>query len=147
QILKPNTDPHEYEPRSADVLATSGAKVVLENGDELDQWMGKVVSSAGGHPSVVDLGAVVPVKLGDDPHWWHDPRNAAAAVIAIRDSLARAEPSSSSEFRRNAAAYVRRLHMLDRSIAACFSRVPRDERKLVTDHDAFDYFAHRYGIT
>ena len=43
QILQPNTDPHEYEPRPGDVTATAGAKLVLENGDNLDAWMGKVV--------------------------------------------------------------------------------------------------------
>src|SRR5206468_4300419 len=123
------------------------AQLIRENGDGLDHWMKKVVSSAGGHSRVVDLGAAVPVKLESDPHWWHDPRNAAAAVIAIRDALTRAEPSMSGEFRKNAAAYLLRLHELDRSIAACFSRIPRAERKLVTNHDAFGYFAQRYGIT
>ena len=43
-------------------------------------------------------------------------------------------------------AYLARLRALDRGIAACFASVPRRERKLVTDHDAFGYFAHRYGI-
>jgi ABC-type Zn uptake system ZnuABC Zn-binding protein ZnuA len=146
QILQPNTDPHEYEPRPADVQATSGAKLVLENGDGLDHWMAKVVSSAGGHPRVVDLGAVVPVKRSHDPHWWHDPGNAEAAVTAIRDALVRADPSSVSTFRRNAAAYEKQLRDLDRSIATCFARIPSAERKLVTDHDAFGYFADRYGI-
>jgi zinc/manganese transport system substrate-binding protein len=146
QLLQPNTDPHEYEPRSADVKATSGAKVVFENGVGLDHWMAKVVSSAGGHPRVVDLGASVPVRLGDDPHWWHDPRNAEAAVGAIRDALVHADPSAGGTFRRNAAAYLARLRTLDRAIAACFARVPQSERKLVTDHDALSYFARRYGI-
>src|SRR5438067_1007724 len=43
QILQPNTDPHEYEPRPADVEATAGATLVLESGVSLDHWMGKVV--------------------------------------------------------------------------------------------------------
>lgn len=157
QILQPNTDPHEYEPRPADVIATSGARIVFENGDGLDDWMSKVVSQAGGDPVVVDLGAVVPVKLpGEssgpessrfDPHWWHDPHNAEAAVRAIRASLVRAEPAQKRLFERNAAAYLARLGRLDAGIAACFARVPASERKLVTNHDAFGYFARRYGIT
>jgi ABC-type Zn uptake system ZnuABC Zn-binding protein ZnuA/ABC-type Mn2+/Zn2+ transport system permease subunit len=156
QILQPNTDPHEYEPRPADVEAVAGAKLVLENGDGLDGWMGKVVSQAGGSPDVVDLGALVPVKRpGErsgpeasryDPHWWHDPRNAEAAVAAIRGALARADPADAAVFRRNAASYLARLQALDRTIAGCFARVPRPERRLVTDHDAFGYFAARYGI-
>ena len=87
QILQPNTDPHEYEPRPGDVTATAGAKLVLENGDNLDAWMGKVVSESGADARVVDLGAHLPVHVpGEtsgpeasryDPHWWHDPVNAA----------------------------------------------------------------------
>ena len=156
QILQPNTDPHEYEPRPGDVEATAGAALVLENGDNLDRWMGKVVSEAGGKPAVVDLGAGLPVRRpGEtsgpeasryDPHWWHDPRNAIAAVGEIRDALVAADPKHAAAYRRSAAAYIVKLRALDRTIAACFARVPASERKLVTDHDAFGYFAARYGI-
>ena len=146
QILRPNTDPHEYEPRPNDVRATSGAKVVFENGVGLDDWMGKVVSSAGGGARVVDLGSSVADRIPGDPHWWHDPRNAAAAVTAIRDALVRADPQAARAVRRNANAYLRRLRALDSEIAACFAAVPSSQRKLVTDHDAFRYFARRYGI-
>jgi ABC-type Zn uptake system ZnuABC Zn-binding protein ZnuA len=156
QILQPNTDPHEYEPRPDDVIATSGAAVVFESGDGLDEWMDKVVSQAGGDPRVVVLGDAVPVRRAGerggaesstyDPHWWHDPRNAKAAVRAIRDALVRADPESKRVFERNAARYLARLRRLDRAVAACFARVPRSERELVTDHDAFGYFAGRYGL-
>jgi zinc/manganese transport system substrate-binding protein len=156
QILQPNTDPHEYEPRPKDVLATAGAKLVFENGDGLDAWMAKVVSEAGGSPQEVVLGDTVPVRLpGErsgpeasryDPHWWHDPRNAEAAVQAIGAALGHADPSHRAAYERRTAAYLTKLRALDRGIAACFAPVPRSERKLVTDHDAFGYFAHHYGI-
>ena len=146
QILRPNTDPHEYEPRPDDVKATSGAKVVLENGLGLDRWMDKVVSSAGADPDVVDLSSVIPEKLAGDPHWWHDPRNAEAAVVAIREALVHADPKAGRALRRNAGTYLRQLRALDSAIAACVSQVPPVQRKLVTDHDAFGYFARRYGI-
>ncbi len=156
QILQPNTDPHEYEPRPADVVAASGAKLVFENGDNLDRWMGKVISEAGGHPEVIDLGASVPVRLpGEsagpeasrfDPHWWHDPQNAEAAVRGIRAALVGADPNHAAIYGRNAAAYLERLRRLDGAIRTCLDRIPAVERKLVTDHDAFGYFAKRYGI-
>jgi ABC-type Zn uptake system ZnuABC Zn-binding protein ZnuA len=156
QLLQPNTDPHEYEPRPADVEATAQADLVLENGDRLDSWMDKVVSSSGGHPTVVDLGAAVPVRIpGEssgpeasrfDPHWWHDPSNAIAAVRRTEGALGSARPAARSAFARRADAYVARLRTLDRSIAGCFARIPKAERELVTDHDAFNYFAARYGI-
>ncbi len=156
QLLQPNTDPHEYEPRPSDVQATAVADLVLENGDRLDHWMDKVVSSSGNHPTVVDLGASVPVRLAGessgpeasrfDPHWWHDPRNAVAAVQRIERALAAAKPADRAAFARRADAYVARLRALDQRIAACLGRVPKAERELVTDHDAFNYFAARYGI-
>jgi ABC-type Zn uptake system ZnuABC Zn-binding protein ZnuA len=147
QILQPNTDPHEYEPRPADVTATAGAAVVLENGDGLDGWMDKVVSEAGGSPAVVVLGDGVPDRREGDPHWWHDPKNAMSAVERIRDALVRADAPHARAYRRNASEYLRRLRALDRGIARCMAKVPPAERKLVTDHDAFGYFARRYGIT
>jgi ABC-type Zn uptake system ZnuABC Zn-binding protein ZnuA/ABC-type Mn2+/Zn2+ transport system permease subunit len=156
QILQPNTDPHEYEPRPADVEAVAGAKLVLENGDRLDAWMSTVISNAGGAAKVVDLGTKVPVRLPgqsegpeasrNDPHWWHDPRNAEAAVGAIRDALVAANPAVASTYRANASAYLRQLRALDTGIRTCLQRVPAAQRKLVSDHDAFGYFAQRYGI-
>jgi ABC-type Zn uptake system ZnuABC Zn-binding protein ZnuA/ABC-type Mn2+/Zn2+ transport system permease subunit len=156
QLLKPNTDPHDYEPRPSDVRETANAGVVFENGDRLDHWMGQVVKQSGGNPTVIDLGARVPVKLpgetsGEeasrfDPHWWHDPRNAQAAATAIRDALTKANPDAKAAYARNADAYLAKLRALDRGIAACLGRVPVAQRKLVTDHDAFDYFARRYDI-
>jgi ABC-type Zn uptake system ZnuABC Zn-binding protein ZnuA/ABC-type Mn2+/Zn2+ transport system permease subunit len=157
QILQPNTDPHEYEPRPGDVTATAGAKLVLDNGDNLDAWMGKVVSESGADARVVDLGAHLPVHVpGEtsgpeasryDPHWWHDPLNAEAAVREIRDAMIAADPSRQKAFQRNAAAYLRNLRALDTGVRHCFASMPADQRKLVTDHDAFNYFAKRYGIT
>ncbi len=157
QLLQPNTDPHEYEPRPSDVRATAGATVVVESGDNLDRWMNDIVKQAGGDPTVLDLASRVPVKLpGEasgpeesryDPHWWHDPRNAEAAVAAIRDSLITANPEAKATYVRNAGAYLARLRTLDHGIAACMQRVPPAQRKLVTDHDAFSYFAHRYEVT
>lgn len=157
QILQPNTDAHEYEPRPSDVVGAVGADLVFASGDDLDPWIDQVVSESGSDASVVDLGATVPIKLpGEtsgaeasryDAHWWHDPRNVEAAVEGIRDSLLDAEPSEAAQFRRNAEAYLAKLRALDRGIARCMDSVPAAERKLVTDHDAFGYFAKRYGIT
>ncbi len=157
QILQPNTDPHDYEPRPNDVADTASADVVFLNGDELDAWMDRVISNAGGSPTVIDLGADLPVHVAGetsgpeasryDPHWWHDPVNAEAAVRQIHDALDAADPADKESFDANADAYLAKLQVLDSGIASCFGRVSRDQRRLVTDHDAFNYFAERYGIT
>ncbi len=156
QILQPNTDPHEYEPRPSDVAGAAGAKLVFASGDELDGWIDQVVSDSGSDAEVVDLGATVPIQLpGEssgaeasqyDPHWWHDPRNAEFVVREIAHRLALADPRHKAEFTRNAGAYLAKLLFLDGEIATCMESVPAARRKLVTDHDAFGYFAQRYGI-
>lgn len=151
QLLQPNSDPHDYEPRPGDVVAAAEAGVVFASGDGLDHWIDDVVEQSGGDPRLVDLGAEVPVERagseGDvDPHWWHDPRNVEAAVLAIRDVLTEANPDARAAFARRAAAYVSKVHALDAGIRACIAGIPAPRRKLVTDHDAFGYFADRYGI-
>jgi len=156
QLLQPNSDPHEYEPRPDDVRALLDAPLVFESGDGLDAWMGGVITEAGGHPRVVTLANANVTRLaGDqsgaeasryDPHWWHDPRNVEAAIPLIRAALSRANPAAAAVYARNARSYLRRVERLDAGIAACLRRVPAAQRKLVTDHDAFGYFARRYGI-
>jgi ABC-type Zn uptake system ZnuABC Zn-binding protein ZnuA/ABC-type Mn2+/Zn2+ transport system permease subunit len=156
QILEPNTDPHEYEPRPSDIAGAAGAKLVFASGDGLDDWIEEVVSDSGSDAQVVDLGAAAPIRLpGEssgaeaskyDPHWWHDPRNAEAAVREIERRLAVADPAHRSQFARNANAYLSQLRRLDAGIARCMGSIPASRRKLVTDHDAFGYFANRYGI-
>jgi ABC-type Zn uptake system ZnuABC Zn-binding protein ZnuA/ABC-type Mn2+/Zn2+ transport system permease subunit len=156
QVLQPNTDPHEYEPRPSDVEAAASARLVFANGDGLDKWIGQIVSDSGSDAGLVDLGATVPDRLPGktsgaeasrfDPHWWNDPRDAEAAVRAIARRLAAADPSRRRLFERNAAGYLKRLRRLDGEISACMAAIPAARRKLVTDHDAFGYFARRYGI-
>jgi zinc/manganese transport system substrate-binding protein len=145
QLLRANTDPHEYEPRPRDVEAVAGADLVLRSGGEVDGWMDGVLEQAGGSGTVVDAGAGRPYAK-DEPHWWHDPRNAEYAVARIRDALTRADGAGRARFARGAAAYLRRLRALDDGIARCMRSVPAARRKLVTDHDAFGAFAARYGI-
>ena len=129
QVLVANTDPHDYEPRPDDVTRTADTKLVFENGDNLDAWMSKVLSDSGSDATVVDLGASVPVKLpGEssgpeasqyDPHWWHDPRNAEAAVNEIAAKLSQADPKDRASFEANARGYVDELKRLDAGIASC----------------------------
>ena len=144
-MLRPDADPHEYEPRPSDVAAVARAGLVFRSGGDVDDWLGDAISNAGGDADVVALADSVR-RRGDDPHWWLDPRNAELAIETIRARLSRLDPSGRSAYRRNAARAVAGLRSLDRRIAACVERVPRAKRKIVTTHDALGYFARRYGI-
>jgi len=151
-LLKPNVDPHEYEPRPSDVSAVEAARVVVEQNVGLDDWLDKVVRSAGSHPRVVVASRGVAIAPGDedepkgDPHIWFDPRNAIVMVNAVAAGLAAADPADAAAYRASARRYVARLRALDRRLAALVATVPPARRKLVTDHDAFGYLARRYGI-
>jgi ABC-type Zn uptake system ZnuABC Zn-binding protein ZnuA/ABC-type Mn2+/Zn2+ transport system permease subunit len=150
QILQPNTDPHDYEPRPSDVQAVADADLVFRSGGDLDSWVGQLVDDSGSDAAVVDLSTALPVKIekGDeaDPHWWQNPVNVNVATKGVEIALSQAEPAASGEFARNADAFRRQVSRIDRRIARCFDSLPTDQRKLVTDHDALAYFADRYGI-
>ena len=144
-LLRSGGDPHDYEPRPSDVAAVADAAVVFRSGGEVDEWLGDVIDNAGGDAGVVTLLDSVE-RLGDDPHWWQDPRNAVRAVEVIRAWLSRADPGGRDAYSRNAARATRALRSLDGEIEACVQRVPAAKRKIVTTHDALGYLARRYGI-
>lgn len=144
QILAPNSEPHEYEPRPSDAREVGEAELVFRSGGELDGWLDDLIDNAGGDAQVIDLSDSV--DAGDDPHWWQDPRNAVAAVASVRDRLVEADPAGRPIYERNAAAYTRELERLDRQVAACIAEIPAQQRKLVTTHDALGHYADRYDI-
>jgi ABC-type Zn uptake system ZnuABC Zn-binding protein ZnuA len=145
QVLQPNADPHEYEPRPSDAEAVASAKLVIRSGGDVDGWLSGVIDQAGGKARVVTLIDAVN-RRGDDPHWWQDPRNAVSAVEAIRAALTQADPNGAAGYRARAAAYETRLRTLDKGIAACVAHLPPGQRKLITSHDALGYYASRYGF-
>jgi ABC-type Zn uptake system ZnuABC Zn-binding protein ZnuA len=149
QILQPNSDPHEYEPRPSDVKALTGAAVVLRSGGDLDAWLQGVLDNAGSSARTTTLIDAMRTRRGDretDPHWWQSPRNAIIAIGEIRDALIAADPGGRDTYAANADGYLARLRALDAAVASCIAKVPRRQRQLVTDHDALGYYADRYAI-
>ncbi|MEO6714195.1 MAG: metal ABC transporter substrate-binding protein [Mycobacteriales bacterium] len=149
QILQPNADPHEYEPRPSDVNSVGNAAVIVRSGGDLDEWLDDVLRNAGSSAATVTLIDALTTRRGDgeiDSHWWQNPRNAILATEAIRDALTKADADGRETYTRNAGAYVAKLRELDDAIDACMRRIPAARRKLVTDHDALGYYADRYDI-
>ncbi len=152
QLLQPNTDPHEYEPKPSDVTAVADAQVVIEHGLGLDDWLDQVVANAGGDPvRVVATNGIEPLPGDDkepagDPHVWLDPVNAAIMVRNIATGLAAADPAGAETYQANADRYVDQIEALDAELKARIAAVPAASRKIVTDHDAFGYFARHFGI-
>ncbi len=81
-----------------------------------------------------------------DPHAWQDIANARHYVARIRDALVTARPAQAELLRRRAAAYDAELAALDRRIRADFATLAPQQRRVVSSHDAFGYFAAAYGL-
>ncbi|MCS6938494.1 MAG: metal ABC transporter substrate-binding protein [Roseiflexus sp.] len=81
-----------------------------------------------------------------DPHFWLDPTKVVTYVANIRDGLISVDPAGAEVYRTNADRYIAQLNELDRFIAAEVAKIPEANRKLVTNHESFGYFADRYGF-
>ena len=145
-LLAANTDPHEYEPRPDDIEALASADLVVASGGDLDAWIEDAIEDSGSEAELLVLADGIPHPIEGDPHWWHDPGNAAAAVAAIGASLAALDPEAATRIEGRAADFGAEIEAADAAIAKCLAAVPAADRKLVTDHDAFGYLAERYDI-
>lgn len=155
------TDPHTFQPTPESMKALARARVAFFNGSGLEEWWDKLVRSAGRRDlPVVELSKglatiAVPGQAhaghshgeGQDPHVWLDPQLAKTYVVRIRDALARADAANGARYADAAAAYQRALDDLDAWIRVQVETIPPPRRKLVTFHNAFQYFAARYGLT
>jgi len=141
-ILKPNSDPHAYEPRAGDVKALARADLVVRSGGEIDEWLEEAQAGAGSDAPVVTLGE----NTREEPHWWQDPRAAERAVGILRDGLTKADAGGKATYTANAERYLGELRRLDGAIARCVATIPPAKRKLVTTHDALGAYADRYGL-
>jgi len=157
QLLAANADPHGYELRPQDVEAITDADLVVRSGGDLDDWLDDAIEQSGADADVVTLIDSVEPLEGDhgheeaegeevDPHWWQDPQNAVIAVGEIEQALAAADPAGGQGYADRADSYRSDIEALDQAVAGCWDKVPAEQRKLVTTHDALGYYARRYGL-
>jgi manganese/iron transport system substrate-binding protein len=152
-ILKPGDDPHVYEPVPADSVALEKADLILYNGYNLEPGLIKMIDSTAVKAKKVAVGeAIKPLQLEKegqkvpDPHVWGSAKNGIIMVEKIRDQLIELSPEDKEIFTENAAQLIRELENLDRWITAAIKTIPPSQRQLVTTHDAFQYYAHAYGL-
>lgn len=154
EIVRAGVDPHEFQPTPGDIEKVSSADVVLASGKGIEGYLAKLEDAVGDKKKFVDVGNKIGASLKlkdegkviDDPHWWHSVANVRRAVDVVRDAFIAANPADKEAFTAAAAAYQARLDGLDKSIKLKVAELGRDKRKLVTSHDAFQYFARDYGF-
>ena len=155
------TDAHTFQPTPASITALAKARLIFFNGAGLEEWWSKTIKSAGRrNVPVIELSRglttlTLPGGFREtgasssepDPHVWLDPILVRTYVERIRDALTQVDPAGGDEYAAGAKAYEAKLAELDAWIRTEAAKVPPERRKLVTFHDAFQYFARRYGFT
>ena len=145
---------HTFDPAPSDMQRVAAATLIVGNGLGLDEWLTDLAARAGATAPVVHLGEDldgVAYVAGDDgtganPHLWLDVAIAQRYVARIAEALAAADPSGAAGYADRAAAYDARLAALDTSIRVRFEALPAANRRIVSFHDAFPYFAAAYGL-
>lgn len=83
-VSNPATDPHDYEPTTQDARDLATAQLVIENGAGYDPWIDNLLSASPSSARIVlNVGTLVGVSAGGNPHLWYSPANARRAVEAI----------------------------------------------------------------
>jgi len=143
-VLPSGADPHTYELSPGRVADIARADLVFVNGLGLEGNVRDAIDENAGGP-VVELSEGL-ATLDSNPHLWLDPRLAARYVERIRDVLIEHDRQGRAQYEANARTYLEQLGTLDREAEAAVQSIPPERRKLVTFHDAFRYFATRYGL-
>jgi len=98
-ITNPATDPHDYEPTAADARTLAGAQMVIENGIGYDPWASKLLAA---NPvdgrQVLDVGDLLGIKLGGNPHRWYSPTDVQRVISAIVADYTKLDPKDASYF-------------------------------------------------
>ena len=99
-ITNPNTDPHSYEPTAADARAMAGARMVIENGIGYDPWAQELLSADPSSIVTLDVGTVLGVPDGSNPHRWYNPEDVRTVISRMTSDYERLDPSDSAYFGR-----------------------------------------------
>ena len=153
RLVKPGMDPHDFQPSPRDVREVEDADLVLLSGKGMEGYLTKLEDAVGNKAKFVDVGAEMPTltleedgRAVEDPHWWHSIANMKSATSVVRRQFVEADPPNKALYMKNAAAYQAKLTDLEKWVRQQVAELARDQRKLVTSHDALQYFAQEYGF-
>jgi len=162
-LVPEGVNSHTFEPVPSDIVKLSNADLVIINGLFLEDNMEKVVNESLKNKPDIQL-----LKLADgtinstgwifdfsfpkeqghpNPHLWLNPVNAMKFANLTKDKLIEMDPNNTAYYAENAEKYIALLKQLDEGIKTAVQSVPPENRKLVTYHDSWAYFAPRYNMT
>ncbi|HVR77507.1 MAG TPA: metal ABC transporter substrate-binding protein [Acidimicrobiia bacterium] len=159
-LIPLGSDSHDFSPSAQQAARLAEADLVVANGLGLEESMMQVLESAKTDgAAIVELAPLVdPIPFAgpedeeadhedhgrDDPHFWMDPARVGSAAIALAETLTANYPDEG--WLSRAEAYAREMEATDAAIREMVEDLPEQSRKIVTNHEAFGYFAHRYGF-
>ncbi|MCC7369757.1 MAG: zinc ABC transporter substrate-binding protein [Chloroflexi bacterium] len=159
-IIAPGVDSHTFEPAPSDARKLASADLIFVNGLALE---GTTIELAQANlksgAKIVELGPQTitreqwvfdfsfPEEHGDpNPHVWMNPLYALRFAELVRDALSERDAANADYYRQNVELFRARITELDTAIKATVATIPEQNRKLLTYHDSFAYFAPRYGF-
>lgn len=166
-LVGPGADAHVFQPTPAHARQVGQARAVFSMGMGFEGWMGRLLRTASYRGLQVEVSQGIDVlrtaparkAQGDrhdhdhahdhgpsDPHAWQSVPQAMVMVGRVAEGLCRADAAGCDTYQANAAAYTARLRELDAEIRAAWATVPEAQRKVITSHDAFGYYARDYGV-
>lgn len=151
-LLPVGTDPHAYQPVPQDAAKVDGSRVLVIHGADYEGFLQPLLENAGGKENVIEVSTGVRLRSAAegeqtmDPHTWLDPTNVIVYVDNIREGLTQLDPDGRDVYEANASAYIDQLTELDAWINGQVAQIEPKRRVLVTNHEAFGYFAERYGF-
>ena len=156
-LCGPGVDPHSYAPTAADVRSMAGATVIFYNGFHLEsrlhnalhhQFDDKSWAMASAFPEDARLDWIEDGEKDPDapfdPHIWNHLPGWAECVTALAEQMAQRDPANGDQYRANGRKYVEKIQLTHAAAEAKFMAIPKEQRVLVSAHDAFNYFAKVY---
>lgn len=160
-VVPEGINSHTFEPAPSVAVTLAGADLIFLNGLFLEEptlEMAKANLKPGG--SIVSLGEQTitrdqwqfdfsfPEEDGHpNPHLWPDPILTLRYAEIVRDNLSARDPANADYYHANYDAFAERIGTLDEAIKTAIPTIPQQNRKLLTYHDSWAYFADRYGLT
>jgi len=153
-LMGPGIDPHSYEPRESDVSRLMDADVVFYNGIHLEGKMADLFEESAKKKHVFAIAdGLLPEDIRKeiqtntpDPHIWFDVQLWIKCLEFVNAKLIEIDPDNSSLYETNKKNYSATLNELHQYVKQQADKVPKEQRVLITAHDAFGYFGNAYGF-
>ena len=155
QLLGAGVDPHLYKTTRDDVQTIMAGDIVFYSGLMLEGKIADTLVKVGRDKSVFAVTELIdpnelyePPDAGGhyDPHVWMDVSLWSLCVESVAQSLSEFDPPHAAEYKANAEAYRKKLTALHEYGKESIQSIPKEQRVLITSHDAFNYFGRAYQI-